>query len=968
MLKSTKIWTIICVILYFNHGTLTKTCENGQVLHLNDKYEEECIPCGENCSTCFLMENQQPKCFFCKEGYYLDKADGDQCKACSTGCARCIGPELGQCSSAQPGYFYDGDSNSIMKCDDSCHRCHSATSCAVCSEGYYSKRDEKVEVKESEKKDENQSNGDGKDSDTDSKSSDTNKEESADSKSSDKKPKPDDLFASKVENSLLDFGEDFLNLKFRENDVKCINCDIENCLYCSEKQDQVKQNKFVTCSLCKPEFGLVDGRCQACPPNCRYCKEQTGECTSCQKGYQWDSESHTCKSIELENCTAQRKGECIVCDNFFYLDKTSKTCLPCSKEIANCTHCRKVGSALKCQFCERGYYLPNNSSMNNFLIALKNMKEGKPLDAGTEEKKPDRCIKCSENCNHCDSERCYICKKGYYYNKKKKKCLRCKIENCDQCFSFKKCAVCRAGFYFDKESGECTSCPKNCLKCSSAKHCHSCPINYFILMKETVTHSQTPNILGSILGMFFGSVGAKLPPVEMTQVEIKSDCVEKCPEEIDGQKVTVNLAERKCVVREKGGEEKVIFPPVGLPQQGPSDSIYHDVMQLKLHYDEQIEHIKKVGLAMKGNQGSSVSSECYNHGLIRKVFRGNLSSYFICRCQPGFLGDNCQISKELHSEVQSKLMDRLNQLQKDLPSMSKSDMKEILSTLILFNKFKIEEPIISKIVNIMGYLQDQEASIDNKKKLYVLYDSQILSVFDLMEDLRKHKSRDRMGNIDDQRRLDKFHGLITQLVGMIETSFQHMDYSHSFLKAQKDEYVGLDTFSYVIAEFPLGRTEFQISNPNIDTSFNIDDSTVISLISAEKDGHLNSRYNIQLISYSMTLFNYHFPRYELLSNPVYLKFIDPHNPHVSVGSTQALVGKIKVTFPLLYLPGYDQLEKHLYCRGFSSGSFEDGAMLEGEVVRFDEDSQSVLCEFTTKKKGLGDMYFSVFKLKRDSLE
>ena len=710
-----KILSAICFLLLLTQTTRTKTCKTGEVLHLDEKYQEECISCGDHCTTCFLMENQQPKCFFCEEGFYLDKKDGDTCKACSAGCARCIGPGLEQCSSAKPGFFYNGDNNTIMKCDVSCHRCHSENSCAVCSEGYFSKRTEKIEKPEEDKDKTGDASVDAKkkEDDTPAKSAET--ESKVDGTAPDKKETPPAMFANKSEGDLLDFGEDFLNLRFLEKDVKCINCNIENCLYCSEKQDQVKQNKFVTCSLCKPKFGLVDGRCKICPPNCRYCKEQTGECTSCEKGFQWDVETHTCTPIAEDNCTAQRAGECLVCDNFFYLDSNVKKCEPCAKEILNCSHCRQVGGTLKCQFCERGYYLPNNNSMNNFLIALKNLKAGKPLETKSEVEKPNKCIKCGDNCNHCDADRCYICKKGFYFNRKFKKCSVCKIENCDQCFSFKKCAVCTSGFFFKESEKKCVPCPKNCLKCSNEKHCHSCPINHFILMRETVTHSETPNILGSILGMFFGAVGAKLPPVEMTQVEIKSDCVDKCPEMVDGLKVTVNLAERKCVVRKSDADDKTIFPPVGLPTPKPTDSIYHDVMQLKLHYEEQIEHIKMVGLASKPLDSAKVSAECYNHGLIRKVFRGNLSSYFICRCKTGFLGDNCQISTELHQEVQNKLTERLDKLQTELPSISKHEMKEVLSSLILFNKFKIEEPIISKIIHIMGYLQDQNQGLENKK-------------------------------------------------------------------------------------------------------------------------------------------------------------------------------------------------------------------------------------------------------------
>ena len=939
-MKTSYILLQLCFVILFNITHIqTMVCEPGSALHVNDDFKEECIACGENCTTCFLMEKKKAKCFFCKEGFYLDRnTAGGDCKPCISGCSRCIGGNLGECSDTLPGYFYNEETQNLDSCDDSCTRCHSKNECSMCAEGFFSRRVEE-KAKDDGKKDDDSTN-----------------EESPIDKMKQKLEELKDR-----EKKLMDFGENFLDFKFREHDVKCINCNIDNCVYCSEKQDQVKQNKFITCSLCKPKFGLVDGRCNACPSNCRYCKEQTLECVSCEKGYQWNSQENTCDLISIENCAAVKDKKCGVCDNFFYLHKEKGTCEPCGKEIKNCSHCHRLGEDVKCQFCERGYYLPNNGSINNFLISLKSLKEGTLIEPPQLET-PNECKKCDKNCNHCDEDRCYICKKGYFFNPKTKKCSQCKMDNCDQCISFKKCGICSPGFYTNGKSKKCTPCPKDCLKCSATGHCQSCPIDHFILLEEKITHSKSPNILSSILGMFLGAVAAKLPPVEMTQVEIHTKCVDKCPEEIDGQKVTVNLAERKCIVKSK--DDKASLPPISLPFLSESDSIYHNIMQLKFHYEEQIGHIKKVGLAKKPEEISKVSSECFNNGLIRKVFRGNLSSYFICRCLPGFMGDNCQITEELHQETQKKLIALLDKIKMRLPSMSKHDYKEALSSLILFNKFKIDSPVISKILTILGFLLDRNRGLDNKKKLYVLYDSLILSVFDMLEDLRKVNPRELMGNSDIQKQQLELEKKIEQLVILIETSLEDMDYSKSFLAKQKDEYIGLDTFSFIISEYPLNNTNFQLSNPNIDTSFNTEEGTEIDLIT--NGDHPNSKFNIQLIIFSVTLFNFEFKKYQLLTNPLYIKFLDSSNPHVAVKNSDALVNGIKINFPLLFLPGYENLERHLFCKTFKTGNYDDSTT-NGTVLNFDEDTGIVTCEYSNISS-FSNMYFGVFILKRDSLD
>ena len=122
---------LILSLILLSFTLKAKVCPPGNVLNVNKTFEEECIACGDNCSTCFLMENKKPKCFFCKEGYYLDRGSPEgECKPCLKGCARCIGATLSKCSDTLPGFFYDPESNSLDQCDKSCTRCHSKDKCS----------------------------------------------------------------------------------------------------------------------------------------------------------------------------------------------------------------------------------------------------------------------------------------------------------------------------------------------------------------------------------------------------------------------------------------------------------------------------------------------------------------------------------------------------------------------------------------------------------------------------------------------------------------------------------------------------------------------------------------------------------------------------------------------------------------------------------------------------------------------
>lgn len=568
-----------------------------------------------------------------------------------------------------------------------------------------------------------------------------------------------------------------------------------------------------------------------------------------------------------------------------------------------------------------------------------------------------------KHCSHCDSEQCYICKPGYYYSKKNNECFKCKIENCEQCERKRVCSFCKDGYFWDAKQKKCLHCSPGCLKCSSLDRCYTCPVNRFVLITKTVIMNKPKTTLNGLLGAFLnslGSISAENLPENTQRIQYESNCLEKCPSEVDGADVVVNFAERKCVTTaSKMGHLELS----SLPDIKNDDNFLDDMEKLKMHYIQEIAKVRGIGANKVVGPDEDVAGECTNNGAIKKIFRGNLASYYICRCLPQYVGDICQIPVELHRETQSRLVGILDKIHRSLPQMKRGKYKQVMTALINFNKFKIEAPVISRIIDVLAFLLDRQRSLDNKKKLYKLYDAIVLSVFDMIEDIKKRDINTLEADFDDEKALTIYQKMLDRVVNQFETSFENISYSKSFLKDSRMEYVGLNTYSFIISEYPLVQSVFRLGNPNIDSSFNTEDNTQIELISSSTDGHLNSKYNVQFINFSIVLFQDHFSDYEMITNAQYLKLIDSYNPHVPVINNDALVKDLRVRFPLLTIPGFMDIKSHIYCRAFSSKSYEQ-EMVEGVAESFDEDTKYASCLFENMDS-FSNRYFAVFIKKRD---
>lgn len=208
--------------------------------------------------------------------------------------------------------------------------------------------------------------------------------------------------------------------------VLCTACNIEHCRICKSAEDQLKNNKYVTCTLCETGYALVSGKCEQCPEKCSYCHEESRECQLCDKGFALTKQTNSCTPISLENCfQISDEGLCASCESHYYLTKEG-VCEPCSKELQHCSYCTTGGEEFECASCRTGFSLNKNV-----------------------------CVQCPLNCDYCHEGKCTACIYGYYRDQESGQCTKCEIENCEYCEGKNVCRLCASGYYFDGKSLKC---------------------------------------------------------------------------------------------------------------------------------------------------------------------------------------------------------------------------------------------------------------------------------------------------------------------------------------------------------------------------------------------------------------------------------------------------------------------------------------------------------------------------------
>lgn len=703
--------------------------------------------------------------------------------------------------------------------------------------------------------------------------------------------------------------------------VECKACNIENCSFCTEAEDQIKKLKFLKCTHCDSKFGLVNGKCEKCPDKCVFCKENTSTCSLCAKGYTMNEKNNTCEKNKIEHCSDMKDEEdCKFCDMHYFME-SSKICKTCASKVANCKKCKFIEDKFSCYGCKIGFYKDAN----------------------------ENCQKCGDNCNHCDEKLCYVCEDKYFFNNKTKKCQKCEIDKCNDCSDVDVCKDCRRGFYFNSETKKCEKCLDNCLKCTNdGKNCFSCPLNFFTLQEEFINEqnqSSKTSLLPNLLSVLFGDL-IKKAAFKVMEIKIINKCVEKCPLEIKGKKVVADLSKRRCTVIIQGNENKV--GSIGMPVFNKETDVLNNLVALKARYDEEIMNVKTSLIKDDGNliETSNKSQECFNKGKLVKKVRG-IGSFYICKCNEGFIGDNCQITQHLFNEIQENIKQALDVLQTKFINHDKHSQKILFKCLLLTTKFKLGKEIIQKITFLLKTTLEHNRELDNRKELYLLYDALILNLYDILEDQKKEEYFYRIGDTELLKKRKEIFGNIQDIILMIEHSLEDLFYAESFLEKGNENYLNFDTFGYTMAEYRFKdhMKNYEIRNPNIDTSFNVNDFNQIWFDFNSNVNIIKSPYNIQILNFAAALFEDQITDFSdiLITNLIYLKNLDVAFPNKTVKNDQVGIKKILLTFAMLFVPAFDEIESKIYCKAYAFD--KEKTILYGSLSHVNDDNQSVTCEF-----------------------
>ena len=389
-------------------------CSKGYILYNNQCIEACNIGEGEKCASCNPIYEQKEYCDSCNNGYYINyEIDPKICHSCEiNNCKECEN-NLGilNCTLCNEGYTLINNT-CFESCEQNCKICYfdgiNKGKCIQCKETFYLK-----------------------------------------------------------DNYIL------INGQMYQNDKSCSKCP-EGCAQCYDYY--IMNNKIsLNCSQCVPGYILKNSVCEKqCDVGeknlCLTCNDNIkNACASCNNGYYLNETNGTCDFCNIENCIeCNQNGTCLKCiEQYKQLKgKCFKTCEIGENE--KCFECNNTLSEItqNCLNCNKGYYLPNDSTDKT------------------------KCIPCDIGCEECygrvNNSICIKCGNNYqlYNNECKSECIIGLEELCNSCDEGENklnCGSCNKGYYLPNNITE----KKRCKKCNSGMiSCHQDENNDDIIPDE----------------------------------------------------------------------------------------------------------------------------------------------------------------------------------------------------------------------------------------------------------------------------------------------------------------------------------------------------------------------------------------------------------------------------------------------------------------------------------------------------
>jgi len=372
------------------------------------------IICENNCETCL---DRADNCIICRAGFYKLKnsnsgeinkchspdlfpnyfIESNSLTPCDTSCNGCS-INSKNCNICNTGFFskqyaleqeqkfcfiltdglYLDSSNKLNSCDVSCKTCDlNNKNCLICSDVYYKKYDEKVELK------------------------------------------------NYCYNEYPGYFLDILIKTLKKCDVSCKECRLEanNCTICSDnfyKSANVDEllKDYCTNVTDGSYFNTEDSLIYKCDISCKKCENLPKNCLECSPDYYFLSENN---SETNKNCFKDFPGH--------YLDTTNNilkscgtSCVECESTETECVVLPCNESCLKCKNspdfciqCNTNFYALEDNEEN----CVSSCPGGTYLNLFSSE-----CMKCKPECKICkDEDKCIECNDNYSLEVNQEKCI-----------------------------------------------------------------------------------------------------------------------------------------------------------------------------------------------------------------------------------------------------------------------------------------------------------------------------------------------------------------------------------------------------------------------------------------------------------------------------------------------------------------------------------------------------------------
>lgn len=391
-----------------------------------------------------------------------------------------------------------------------------------------------------------------------------------------------------------------------------------------------------------------------------------------------------------------------------------------------------------------------------------------------------------------------------------------------------------------------------------------------------------------------------------------------------------------------------------------SSDLLENINSMKAKYDEEILKSKDQFLT---NQKPGKNKECFFNGSLKRELKSNKLSYYICRCDQGFLGDNCHISKELYFQTQKRLTEYLNNLQQKVSQNDKKSKHIFLQALSIINKFKLSRQIVEQVYSLIENFIEKNRDAENQRRLYSIYDGILLNSFDLIEDIQKYPREEIFADSFLQQELEEVQNFLLKVIEKLKVSLQDYQQDNILLPDSNFRLHNLNTHSFILEEFNYNNYDpkigFKIRNPNIDTSFhNIHQCSVwFDLENAVKKGAPDLKFRV--INLSSPLLELALKKlHEVpISNLLHLHFM---HSFINTGNIQFSPQKVKsfkVEFSLNFLPASENILNDVHCSGFMIS--QKDRYVTGNAIEFNDDKNTITCEFNVYFD-LGLYFFGVY--------